>query len=214
MRFAKATFVLLLLVACGGKSKPAAPQPPPPPPPPPQDVIALLPDPETNAIGTAVVSSQRGGSIELTAEKPATRVELGHKPKDPFEISGQEVQQLFGDALAARPPAPRQFVLYFLFESDQLTPESEMLLNEILAFVKMRPAPDVTVVGHTDTMGPAQLNIDLGRSRATVIREHLIAVGVDGRLISVASHGESDLLVPTPDETLEPRNRRVEVSVR
>jgi outer membrane protein OmpA-like peptidoglycan-associated protein len=72
----------------------------------------------------------------------------------------------------------------------------------------------VTVVGHTDTMGSAQLNIDLGRTRATVIRQRLIAVGVDGRLISLASHGESDLLVPTPDETLEPRNRRVEVSVR
>jgi Outer membrane protein and related peptidoglycan-associated (lipo)proteins len=213
MRFAQATFVLLLLVACGGKTTPTT-LPEQPSPPPARDVIALLPDPETNAIGVAVVSSQHGGSTELTGKKPATRVELGHKPKDPFDISPEEVQQLFGDALAARPPAPRQFVLYFRFESDQLTPESEMLLTEILAFVKMRPAPDVTVVGHTDTKGSAQLNIDLGRSRATVIRERLIAVGVDGRLISVASHGESDLLVPTPDETLEPRNRRVEVSVR
>jgi peptidoglycan-associated lipoprotein len=211
MRFAKATLLVMLLVACG-KTKPTAP--PQPSPAPRQDVIALLPDPETNAIGDAVVSSSGGGSIELTGKKPATRVVLGHKPKDPFEISGQEVQQLFGDALAARPPAPREFVLYFHFESEQLTPESEALLKEILVFVRSRPAPDVTVVGHTDTMGSAQLNIDLGRSRATVIRDRLITVGVDGRLISVASHGESDLLVPTPDETLEPRNRRVEVSVR
>jgi outer membrane protein OmpA-like peptidoglycan-associated protein len=33
-------------------------------------------------------------------------------------------------------------------------------------------------------------------------------------MIEVASHGEGDLLVHTPDETPEPRNRRVDISVR
>jgi outer membrane protein OmpA-like peptidoglycan-associated protein len=74
--------------------------------------------------------------------------------------------------------------------------------------------PDLTVVGHTDTTGSAEANIELGRSRATLIRDRLVAAGLDGRLISVVSHGEADLLVPTPDETAEPKNRRVEVSVR
>jgi outer membrane protein OmpA-like peptidoglycan-associated protein len=32
--------------------------------------------------------------------------------------------------------------------------------------------------------------------------------------VEVTSHGEADLLVPTADETFEPRNRRVEISVR
>ena len=74
--------------------------------------------------------------------------------------------------------------------------------------------PDVTVVGHTDTTGTAQANIELGRSRATLIRDRLVAAGLDASLVSVASHGEADLLVPTPDDTLEPRNRFVDVSVR
>jgi len=30
----------------------------------------------------------------------------------------------------------------------------------------------------------------------------------------VASHGEADLLIKTKDNTPEPRNRRVEISVR
>jgi outer membrane protein OmpA-like peptidoglycan-associated protein len=33
-------------------------------------------------------------------------------------------------------------------------------------------------------------------------------------MIEVASHGEADLLVHTPDETPEPRNRRVDITVR
>ena len=38
--------------------------------------------------------------------------------------------------------------------------------------------------------------------------------GLDASLMVVTSHGEADLLVPTPDETPEPRNRRVEIAVR
>ena len=212
MRFAWPTVVVMLLAACGGHTKPSSPAAPSPAPR--QDVIALLPDPETKAIGAAVVLSQTGESVELTGRHPATRVEAGKKPQDPFDLSEEEVQNLFGDALAARPPAPREFLLYFRFDSDQLTPESESLLTEILAFVKSRPAPDVTVIGHTDTTGSVEFNINLGRSRATMIRNRLMAVGVDANLMTVASHGKADLLVPTPDETVEPRNRRVEVSVR
>jgi outer membrane protein OmpA-like peptidoglycan-associated protein len=104
--------------------------------------------------------------------------------------------------------------LYFVSGSTQLTPESDALLRDILALVTNRPAPDVTVIGHTDTVGTARANVELGRSRATLIHDRLIRVGLDRRLVSVASHGEADLLVRTPDETDEGKNRRVEVSVR
>jgi outer membrane protein OmpA-like peptidoglycan-associated protein len=42
----------------------------------------------------------------------------------------------------------------------------------------------------------------------------LVAAGLDPSLVDVTSHGEADPLVPTPDERLEPRNRRVEITVR
>ena len=55
---------------------------------------------------------------------------------------------------------------------------------------------------------------DLGLIRANTVRGLLVQVGLDPSTIEVRSHGESDLLVKTPDETPEPRNRRVEISVR
>jgi peptidoglycan-associated lipoprotein len=203
--------LVLLLAACARRSTPAVQ---PPAPPSVQDTVVLLLDPETNAIGRAVVSSPSGGSVVLSRERDATRVLIGQPPGAPATISEAEVQRLFGDALAAMPPAPRRFLLYFESGSNTLTRESENLLADILAFVKSRPAPDVTVVGHTDTTGPPQANLELGRNRATMIRDRLVAAGLDGGLVSVASHGEADLLVPTPDDTAEPKNRRVEVSVR
>ena len=178
------------------------------------DIVGLLPDPETGKIGRAIVSSPLGGSVELNKKGNATRVAMGSPPSGPFMLSAAQAEQLFGDALAARPPAPRHFLLYFEVGSNRLTPRSEQLLAQILVFVTNRPVPDVTVTGHTDTTGTARDNIELGRSRATLIHDRLIAAGLDSSLVSMASHGEADPLVATADDTPEPRNRRVEVSVR
>jgi len=80
--------------------------------------------------------------------------------------------------------------------------------------VKTYPAPQVTVIGHTDTRGDATSNIGLGLRRATVVRMRLIEAGLDASAINVTSHGEATLLVPTADDVSEARNRRVEITVR
>ena len=177
------------------------------------DIVALLQDPATKGVGSVVVTSRAGGSAVLTDKETATRVAIGLPPSVVFKFSDDQIEQLFGDALVAMPPAPRHFLLYFAAGSNQLLPASERLLPEILAFVNSRSVPDVTVFGHTDTTGTAQDNIERGRTRATMIRDRLVAVGLDGSIVSVASHGEADLLVPTADSTSEPKNQRVDVSV-
>jgi outer membrane protein OmpA-like peptidoglycan-associated protein len=184
------------------------------PKPPKQDVIVLLADPESGVVGRAVVSSPLGGSAELTTERSATRIGTGQPPSAPFTLSEAQVHRLFDEAMTARPPAPRHFLLYFFTDSTRLKPESEIVLRDALRFVKSRPAPDVTVIGHTDTKYTARSNFALGLNRAKAIRDRLVAIGLDRRFVSVASHGEADLLVRTRDDTREPRNRRVEVSVR
>ena len=121
---------------------------------------------------------------------------------------------MFGAALAALPPPASYFTLYFQFESDELTSESRALMREILAAVKNRALPEVAVVGHTDTMGTASANLQLGLKRAATVRKLLIDAGLGASLIDVTSHGEGDPLVRTADATAEPRNRRVEIAVR
>ena len=129
-------------------------------------------------------------------------------------MSDADVKRLFGDALAALPPAPRHYTLYFRFESDALTGESTALVPEILRTVKGLSVPEVVVVGHTDTMGDPGANLALGLKRAKVVRDILVEAGLAPSTIEVTSHGEADLLVTTPDNTPEPRNRRVEITVR
>jgi outer membrane protein OmpA-like peptidoglycan-associated protein len=124
------------------------------------------------------------------------------------------MQQIFGEALAALPPPSRSFVLNFRFESDELTDQARALLPEILQVVRDRPLANVVVTGHTDTMGTHWANFELGLKRASTVRNLLIASGFDAAQIEVSSLGETDPLVRTADDTAEPRNRRVDITVR
>ena len=93
-------------------------------------------------------------------------------------LSAEDANRLFGDALSALPPAPARFTLYFRFESDTLTAESQALVPKVVEALKNRPFPDVAVVGHTDTTGSAAGNIQLGLRRANAIRVLLVGAGV------------------------------------
>jgi outer membrane protein OmpA-like peptidoglycan-associated protein len=202
-----AVLVAALEVACAGK--PHLPAPPETA----RTLVVLLPDPDTGVTGRAFLSN-RSGSTDLNAARESSTATPSSTPTAVRTMSEEEVQQVFGDALSALPPAPVHFTLYFKFESDELTDESRALLPQILTTVKDRAFPEVLVVGHTDTMGTPRANIDLGLIRANSVRTMLVQVGLDPATVEARSHGESDLLVKTPDETPEPRNRRVEISVR
>jgi outer membrane protein OmpA-like peptidoglycan-associated protein len=194
-----------IATACGPKriSSPVRPG---------QDVIVLLPDSDTKSIGAAGVSNPLG-SVDLAAERDAALVSSGRAPVL-TKLSPADVQRMFGDALSALPPPPRRFTLFFRFESDELTDQSQALIPEILAVVKQHAVQDVVVIGHTDTMGTQQANYGLGMKRALMIRNLLVAAGLDSSTIEATSVGELDPLVKTADDTPEPRNRRVDISVR
>lgn len=177
-----------------------------------QDLVVLLPDSDTRATGSASVSNSFG-LINLAAEGDAAIVAANRGPVL-TKLSAADVTRIFGDALSALPPAPRRFTVYFRFESDVLTEQSQTLIPEILAAVRAHAVQDVAVVGHTDTTGTQQTNYGLGLKRAMMVRNILVKAGLSGSSIDVTSVGELDPFVKTRDDTPEPRNRRVEIVVR
>jgi outer membrane protein OmpA-like peptidoglycan-associated protein len=197
---------VVLAAGCGPKrlAQPARPTP---------TLIVLLPDPESGTTGRARISNEFG-SADLAAPRAASRVTGDGPPRSLSTMSEADVKRLFGDALAALPPAPRHFTLHFEFESDALTEESTALVPEVLRSVKLLSVPEVVVVGHTDAMGDPRTNVALGLKRAIGVRDILVDAGLAPSTIEVTSHGEADLLVKTSDNSPEPRNRRVEITVR
>lgn len=198
----------VVLLGCRHKA------PPPPPPPALQNLIVLLPD-EDGVSSGALVMSNAGGVQQLSQPYSGLKVERADTaPSAPFPVAESEVKRLFQDALSGIPAAESRFNLYFLAGGTALTPESEEQLPVVLQAYRDRQATDVTIIGHSDTVGDRQANHELALKRAERIRERLQALGVDPAHLFTASHGEGDLLVPTADEVSEPRNRRVEIIVR
>ena len=70
------------------------------------------------------------------------------------------------------------------------------------------------MIGHTDTVGTLSYNDKLSLARAERLREMLVSLGIAPERVQSAGRGKRELLVPTDDNTAEPRNRRVEISVR
>ena len=191
------TAVLLLsLAACASKNR-----------------FVLLEE-EDGSVGAITIVND-AGSQTVTEAGNATMVGSPTAPPSrPEALNAGDIQQTWGAAVAASPLKPRSFLLYFLTGTDILTEDSRRQLPEIVASLKEYPAPEVAVIGHTDTVDSAARNERLAQSRAETIRNLLIGQGLAPSLIEVSSHGESNLLIPTPDNVDEPRNRRVEVTVR
>jgi len=122
----------------------------------------------------------------------------------------------------ARPPvrdttsdAPSASItVMFATGSATLTPEAERALaplgralsSQDLAGYRFR------IEGHTDTVGSAATNQALSERRAAAVRDYLIArFGVSPSRLEAVGLGETQLLVPTPPQTPNMRNRRVQV---
>jgi len=116
--------------------------------------------------------------------------------------------------MAAMPAPPVHYRLNFKLGTAELLPASQLLLPEIARAIKERHPAQLIVVGHTDTVESAEYNYQLGLQRAKAVSERLASHGAAPVRIEISSRGKTDLLVKTPDQTLEPRNRRAEVTIR
>ena len=129
-------------------------------------------------------------------------------------LSEAEVRSAFGPTLDALPGRPASFLLYFLEGSDELTPDSRAELDKVFGELRRRPHPDIMVIGHTDTVGGLAYNDKLSLARAERLREMMVGMGIPPERIQAAGRGKREPLVATDDNVSEPRNRRVEISVR
>ncbi|HMM78250.1 MAG TPA: OmpA family protein [Gammaproteobacteria bacterium] len=177
----------------------------------PRDRVVLLPGPD-GAVGRIAVNPGAAETVLGAAWASASVDGKGRLAQT--QSSAAQVEQEFGAALAALPPRPKSYTLYFELDSDRLTAESAVRAEAVLAEIAARPVADVIAIGHTDRVGELAYNDALSLQRAEKLRELLIAKGGDASRISVAGRGEREPLVPTADEVPEPRNRRAELSVR
>ncbi len=102
----------------------------------------------------------------------------------------------------------------FATGSDELTPSAMRELDRLgRALTSADLAPyRFRIEGHTDTVGAASLNQALSERRAAAVGRYLTQrFGVDSGRLETIGLGQTQLLVPTPDNTPSAENRRVQV---
>jgi OOP family OmpA-OmpF porin len=176
------------------------------------DRVVLLPGPD-GTVGAVMVRSATGEKLLDKAYVGAEIVKGGAIAVR--QDTAAAVQSRYAVLLGAQPPRPQSFTVHFLSGSaTELTAESKPAIEEMKANLASRPAPEITVIGHTDRVGTVEANDALSKKRAEVVRDILLRSGVRGLSLDVAGRGEREPVVPTADEVPEARNRRVEISVR
>ncbi|MCQ8129838.1 OmpA family protein [Methylomonas rivi] len=175
-----------------------------------QSYVVLLAE-DDGSLGKVEVTTQQGTTL---LENNRDAVNFKGEAGKTFAVSEQRIKEDFGAAMAASPEKPRSFYLYFEGGTATLTAESMAGIPEIIAEIKRRPAADISIIGHTDTVGDEQTNARLSLERAKSVAALFAEAMPDAGKVTVDSHGEKNLLIATPDNTDEPKNRRVEVTVR
>ncbi|AOG01321.1 MULTISPECIES: OmpA family protein [Blastomonas] len=112
------------------------------------------------------------------------------------------------------PPPPARFIMYFVPDTTDLAPGSEGMIEALDRHFKARPGAEIEIIGYTDTVGKADYNLVLSQKRAEEIKGRLVQMGFPTGVITTTGRGETELRFPTPDETENGGNRRVEIIVR
>jgi outer membrane protein OmpA-like peptidoglycan-associated protein len=129
--------------------------------------------------------------------------------------SQSSVQTRYGELLAARPPRPMTFTIFFLFDSaTELAPESAATVQKLKAVLATWPAPQLVVVGHTDLAGSQEFNDRLSMQRAQTVAAFLIKAGIPARQIETAARGKREPLVRTADGVPHRMNRRAVITIQ
>jgi OmpA-OmpF porin, OOP family len=100
--------------------------------------------------------------------------------------------------------------VYFDHDKDSLKPEFHAYLKNMARIVMSHSDLRIKIIGHTDSNGTDDYNVDLSQRRAEAIKNFLIAQGIRADRIIIEFRGEKD--PATSNETPEGKrkNRRVD----
>ncbi|MCZ7626583.1 MAG: flagellar motor protein MotB [Candidatus Methylomirabilota bacterium] len=99
----------------------------------------------------------------------------------------------------------------FEFNSAVLTPQSLTILDGVAEILTKHPDVQVTIAGHTDSVGTAPYNKKLSQRRAESVRNHLISRGVNAANLTAVGFGEEQPIASNDEAEGRAKNRRVEL---
>ena len=105
-------------------------------------------------------------------------------------------------------------LVYFDYDSFDLKPESQSIIEAHARFLRANAQRKVSLEGHTDERGGREYNLALGQKRAEAVRRALSLLGVADAQMEAVSFGKEKPAAMGSDEAAWAQNRRVEIVYR
>jgi outer membrane protein OmpA-like peptidoglycan-associated protein len=130
------------------------------------------------------------------------------KLRQRLQNSGVSVTRV-GDSIVLNMPSN------ITFDTDQsdVKPNFYETLNSVAIVLEEYNQTLVDVVGHTDSSGSAEYNLDLSRQRAGSVARYLTSQQLDANRFSVEGRGKNQPIASNATSAGKARNRRVEITI-
>lgn len=220
---------ILLLGACHKKQ---APPPPPPPPPPAAPTASLTASPETIDKGqSSTLTWQTTNATDVSLDNTAVQAN-GSQQVSPAESTtytltakgagGTQSATARVTVNAPPPPPPPQTQnlsdeqmfsqnikdIYFDYDKSDIRADQQASIQANVAFLQQHPNISFTIEGHCDERGSTEYNLALGDSRASSVKNALVAGGVGADRIKTVSFGKEKPFCTESNEACWQQNRR------
>jgi outer membrane protein OmpA-like peptidoglycan-associated protein/Tfp pilus assembly protein PilF len=131
---------------------------------------------------------------------------IGYKAKNPFNISVSLSPIEVGNKVILKN-------IFFDTNKFDLESESKSELMKLIEFLTANPTVHIEISGHTDNVGPDQINQTLSENRAKSVYQYLITNGiVAGRLI-YKGYGKTQPIASNDTDEDRAKNRRTEFKI-
>jgi outer membrane protein OmpA-like peptidoglycan-associated protein len=101
--------------------------------------------------------------------------------------------------------------IYFAFNSAAIQPASDGSLARVAAVMRAQPSWNITIEGHTDSVGTASANLALSARRSEAVKEALVSRGIAAARLETAGRGAGQPRESNATLAGRARNRRVEL---
>lgn len=163
-------------------------------------------------VGNVVTSCKSAKTApQVQAEAPAvetpaqpTVVETPKPTPQPIDVAGinAKVNELLN-----------KNAVTFQIDKDELSSESKANIDAAIPYVNQFPSVMITINGHCDESGSAELNDALSKKRAESVKKYLVSKGLNADRFQTVGLGFSNPIAPNTTPENRAKNRRAVFSV-
>jgi general secretion pathway protein A len=125
--------------------------------------------------------------------------------------AGAALEAVSPKTLATNPFARGKIIIFFPYNSNELTPEALTALDRIAEFLKTNPGLKAEIRGYTDSVGAVNYNVSVSAFRANSIKSYLTGKGVNSSNLAAQGLGPKNPIASNDTQEGREQNRRVEI---